>query len=467
MRFWPGTVIVSVLAFPLAACDTGDSNPGVGPTPVADCTNTQATAPNGYWVDGNTVCTPDAKPHLFHGVDRPSMEWSATGENLSLRDFKLMGDGNYPDDPTVAPAAWHANIVRVALNQDWWLQDDTSGNVNPNYAPGYAALVDQVVKWAEEADLDVMLDLHWSDTGNFAVKANQQDMADLHSLLFWEQVSARYQNDGRVLFELYNEPNTVTAEVWLHGGPFTNGTTSYTVVGMQQLYDAIRATGANNLVVVGGLDWAYDLSFVSSLPVVGYNILYATHPYNNSPEREPSDWDDYWGDLTTTKPVIVTEFGDESGACDPKWDETLIPYADRHNASWTAWAWYPGGCQFPSLIVDWTGTPDAPGTVVKKALLGYKNDTAALPARPMPPQPDAGPDASPPDASPPDASPPDASPGVEDGGVDGGMEAGIDGGVDGGVEADAAADADGDDGGSVTTSDAGNAGDAGTPGDGG
>jgi hypothetical protein len=31
---------------------------------------------------------------------------------------------------------------------------------------------------------------------------------------------------------------------------------------MQQLYSAVRAAGADNLVVAGGIDWAYDLSGV-------------------------------------------------------------------------------------------------------------------------------------------------------------------------------------------------------------
>ena len=35
---------------------------------------------------------------------------------------------------------------------------------------------------------------------------------------------------------------------------------------MQQLYDTVRATGAQNLVIIGGLNWAYDLSGVPAQP---------------------------------------------------------------------------------------------------------------------------------------------------------------------------------------------------------
>jgi hypothetical protein len=75
--------------------------------------------------------------------------------------------------------------------------------------------------------------------------------------------------------------------------------------------------------------------------------------------------------------VIVTEFGDLSTACSGDYSSKLISYADKHGASWTAWAWFPGGCTFPALINDWQGAPSASGTVVKAALAGY-NDPSRL-----------------------------------------------------------------------------------------
>ncbi len=103
-------------------------------------------APGGYYVNGNTICTADGRAHLFHGVDRPSLEWSSGGENLSLADFRLM-------------ASWNTNVVRVALNQDFWLAE------SPIFDPSYAGMVDSAVAWAEAEGMDVILDLHWSDAG--------------------------------------------------------------------------------------------------------------------------------------------------------------------------------------------------------------------------------------------------------------------------------------------------------------
>ena len=360
--FRSGAVLLSSSLFAasitvgIAACDVG-SAPTEGddtPTAITGCTPAggalPATAPDGYYVNGNTVCTQEGKAHLFHGVDRPSLEWDPEGNQLSAADLQAM-------------ASWHANVVRIALNQDFWL----SGS--PQFSAGYAARVDEMVQWAEAAGLDVILDLHWSDRGDFSVKPGQQPMADAHSIDFWKEVAARYKGDGRVLFELYNEPHDVPPAVWLSGGK--GGQADYAASGMQQLHDAVRGAGAENLVIVGGLNWAYDLSHVTDHAVQGHNILYATHPYNNSAERQPGKWSGSFGYLTKTAPVIVTEFGDGSGSCSASWDQQVIAYADTHHASWTAWAWWSGDCKFPSLLTDWNGGVTKEGEVVKAALLGY------------------------------------------------------------------------------------------------
>jgi endoglucanase len=139
----------------------------------------------------------------------------------------------------------------------------------------------------------------------------------------------------------------------------------------------VRATGAHNLVIVGGLYWGYDLSHVPANRIDGYNILYSTHPYNNAPARGPRFWDVYWGALTATDPVIVTEFGDTNPTCAPDFAAQVVAYADAHGAGWTAWGWYPGGCAFPALINDWAGTPSALGELVGSALATYDDPPAS------------------------------------------------------------------------------------------
>jgi endoglucanase len=330
-----------------------------------------------YTVQGAQVMGASGKAHLFRGVNRPSLEWNSTGDQLSEVDYSWM------------QGTWNANVVRIPLNQDFWLSD------SPIYDPGYAGTVDQQVQWAEATGMDVILDLHWSDQGNYGIVSLnpsnnqatctsasdgdcQQTMADAHSVTFWQQVAAKYKGDAHVLFELYNEPHvggympaTGDWNTWLNGNPggFEHG--------MQELYTTVRGTGAKNLVIVGGLAWAYNLSGVASNPVNGTNILYATHPYQTDAENT---WSANFGNLSQTYPVIATEFGDRSQNCTAAYASDFIAYANKKSSgnnpanelSWTAWAFYAASntCTFPALISDWNlYTPTAQGAVVMSALV--------------------------------------------------------------------------------------------------
>jgi endoglucanase len=309
---------------------------------------TPPIAPGGYYVQGPTIYDAKGQPHLFHGLDRPSLEWNWSGDRLSPDDYRLM-------------AGWKANVVRLSLNQGFWLAGSSV------YAPGYERVVEQNVANIEAEGMDVILDLHWSDRGDFATKPAQQRMADQNSVAFWRAVAEKFKGDGRVIFELYNEPHDVPWEVWKNGGPSGDG---FTVAGMQALYDAVRSTGAHNLVVIGGLRYAFDLSGVPQHRIQGYNIVYATHPYNFSDKQQPT-WNTAWGFLAATDPIIISEFGDTSGSCANTYYSQVIEYANSRRMSWSGWAWYVSGCAFPSLIADWAGTPTPAGQVAKNALLAY------------------------------------------------------------------------------------------------
>jgi hypothetical protein len=303
------------------------------------------TSSSAYAVSGRQFQKQGTK-RVFHGLDRPSLEWDSHGEKLSRADLELM-------------AGWGADTVRISLNQDFWLAD------SPSYDAGYAPLIDKMVSCAHSADLDVILDLHWSDRGDYGVTPGQQPMADAHSVEFWQELAARYKNNSRILFELYNEPHDVPWSVWRDGGP----TTGFTAVGFQDLYDAVRGAGAENVVLAGGLQYAFDLSGVPQNRLRGYNIGYVTHPYNNI-GKQPSDWPAAFGDIAAYYPVIATEFGDTT-SCSASYNQSFITYAASLDISWTGWAWWveaTNPCAFPTLISDWNGTPTTAGAVVKAAL---------------------------------------------------------------------------------------------------
>jgi endoglucanase len=298
-------------------------------------------APCGYYVDGNKVLSVnDGSAHLFHGVARPSLEWASSGDHISAADADLM-------------KAWKVNTVRFSLNQGFWLPGTS------DYAPNYQAGIAQYVSLYERRGFDIILDLHWNSlppAGSPTSVTGQQNGPDARSVTFWQQVAAAYKNDGHVLFELYNEPHDLSDDQWFSG--------------MSGLYNAVRSAGADNLVLIGGLDWAFDLTVMSRRPIAGYNIMLASHPY-----QDKQDFAGKVDSLAGQYPIILTEFGDRSGSCSTQTSTTTISHANQMGYSWTAWAWYPqtgsAACTFPSLISDWASTPTAEGTVAKNALLGY------------------------------------------------------------------------------------------------
>jgi endoglucanase len=234
----------------------------------------------------------------------------------------------------------------------------------------YAASVDAAISKANARGMYAILDLHWSDVQGRApcdagCFSGQQPMPDADSIVAWQRIAQRYANLPGVVFDLYNEPHDVAWPCWRDGGCTVVSSTpgvTYTAVGMQQLFDAVRGLGAGNLVLVGGLDWAYDLSGVGAgFALTGSDIAYDTHVYTQWHSTR-ADWDAHFGALAASRAVVATEFG--STDCSTAAPTRLLDYfeapAGRKSArmSWAIWSWNdPGSCSQPSVIADWSGTP--------------------------------------------------------------------------------------------------------------
>jgi endoglucanase len=309
-----------------------------------------------YTVVGNSIENANGQKVLVQGVDRPSLEWSCSGSSATGS-----GSGIPASDFTTMRTDWNSNAVRIPLDQDRWLTNAAQ------YCSTYKANVEAAVNEAEAAGMIVILDLHWSDQGNLATTASgQQCMPDQNSVTFWQQMATLYKGDPNVWFELYNEPyppgssQSAQWNTWQNGGSVTcsalvgGNTATWNTPGMQTLVNTVRATGANNIVIAGGLSYSSNLNSVPSL--TGSNVAYAIHIYRQSAGASWSTagWDSQFGSTSATKPVIATEFGDQG--CDgSQFDPQLLSYFRSHNVGYTAWAWYAGSCNFTSIITNAAG----------------------------------------------------------------------------------------------------------------
>ena len=175
-----------------------------------------------------------------------------------------------------AIAAWHANAVRVPLNEDCWL--GLNGQPSFGTQAGYQQAIETWVTDLNAAGLYAVLDLHWTAPGTHDADG-QRPMPDDHSAAFWSSVAGAFESNHAVVFDAFNEPYSpagngnsslaVSWSCWLNGGcpvpvanqnDTINDSDTYSAVGMQAMVNAIRSTGATQPILLGGLSYANDLS---------------------------------------------------------------------------------------------------------------------------------------------------------------------------------------------------------------
>lgn len=291
---------------------------------------------------GDNIVDNEGKVIRLKGIARPSLEWNAQGEFLSEQDFANM-------------KKWGANAIRISLNQSSWFKSkplDVKGS--------YKQIIDAIVYHATQNGMVIILDLHWTKDGG------QPNMADKDSLKFWKGVATQYKDFGNVIFELFNEPANIEQDVWL------NGNRAY--AGYQALYDAVRSTKAQNICIINGMQWGFNLDFINAhdeykYAIKGYNIVYGSHPYRRSYDAIYSSL----AGIISRYPILFTEFGDDDAkdypnSFAPAYTNTLL-FLNQYNGSYTAWAWWvsPDNPAFPTLIGDWEkATPINGGVIVKE-----------------------------------------------------------------------------------------------------
>jgi aryl-phospho-beta-D-glucosidase BglC (GH1 family) len=342
-------------------------------------------------VDGNRFVDGNGKTVQLRGVNVSDLESVAVmGWNTSNP-----WDNGKPQWPALA--SWKINAVRFPLNEASWLDytcvDSNNKQVNPDPGNNYKQTVEETVAEATAAGFYVILDLHWSAPSNICPQW-QNAMADAdHSPAFWTAIANTFKDNPAVIFEMFNEPFLPETEsgwsTWLNGGPYNlvgnpgSSSATWQVAGEQQLIQAVRTTGATNVILVGGLAYSNDLTgWPTHTPQDPQGQLGAAwHTYSNNPYVDVvsagSSTVNMVSAVSANVPVAITEIGDVDGpGTTPGFAEAMLPFADKAGYSYFGWTWNVWGQSANDLILDASGTPTQGfGTYFKQHLICRASST--------------------------------------------------------------------------------------------
>ena len=322
--------------------------------------------PQTLHVVGNKVLNKDGKDVWLQGANVVSLEFLVNGDHV-LRSI------------LVAVDEWKANAIRLPVKDDYWFGKEANDG-----GKKYREMLDAAITLAANHGAYTILDLH-------RFRAPQQRHAD-----FWKDAATRYKNHPAVLFDLFNEPHGTSWEVWKNGGFVEDkdapadednfltpeekalNAKGFHSIGMQALINVVRETGAKNIVLVGGLDWAYDLSGIAKGFDVddkgGNGIIYSTHIY---PWK--SDWQNKVLVVADKYPILLGEVGASNKKMEfipaenqedaATWVPRVLGFIQKYKLHWTAWSMHPGTS--PVLITGWDYAPTPEwGAFAKRALAG-------------------------------------------------------------------------------------------------
>lgn len=344
-----------------------DAEPSPTPDPTDPPDPGDGTAP-ALRVSGNKLVDAEGTTRRMLGVNRSG------GEFMCVQGRGIF-DGPVDDASVKAIADWNANTVRIPLNEECWLG---LSNIMPEYAgANYINAVKDLVAKVKANGMTPMLELHWSYgqyTGNSAgcsdVHAScQKPMPDMqYTPSFWTSVANTFKDDPTVAFDLFNEPypdratstTTQAWQCWRDGG--TCPGIGYEVAGMQDLVDAIRNTGAKNLILAGGLAYSNDLSqWLTYKPTdPAGNLAAAWHVYNFNTCSNESCWNSTLAPVAAQVPLLAGEIGENT--CSHGFVDQVMKWFDDRGLSYLGWTWNTWDCNTgPALISGYDGTPTAYG----------------------------------------------------------------------------------------------------------
>lgn len=253
----------------------------------------------------------------------------------------------------VLAAGWEMNFVRMHMDP-YWSDDPNQESVRYEGHERFSETrfrkyLDEVfvpmVEYANSKGLYVVMRPPGVSPEQIAVYDSYQKFL----LLVWDIVSShkKIRNNGKVMFELANEPIHIKGPDGTFAGSgeahFKNAQIYF-----QAIIDKIRENGARNIIWVPGLGYQSQYAGYATHRFTGENIGFAIHVYpgwyNSDAEEDPKEniegsivgggyegfqrgWDAQIGPVAEYAPIMVTEMDWAPAKYDSSWGKSITGVA--------------------------------------------------------------------------------------------------------------------------------------------
>jgi hypothetical protein len=244
-----------------------------------------------------------------------------------------------------------ADLVRFQVSQ-FALDPKSKG-----HDPGYRDEVLAAVAQTRAAGYNVLLSMQWHGQ---AGPSDSKGLPTAGTRRAWRRLAEDLGEDRGILFEIFNEPP---------GNPRTRAEWEPWRKSMQATVDALRKVGAQNVLLVPGMQYSRSLEGAPAIDDPLGQLGYAVHPYLGQHNQTRAQWQKKFGDYAAIHPVMATEFNAQSGGnyCRPEMAgqaEALLDYLREKQIGLVAWA-----LDMPNLM-----EPDGSYTTLDDLVCGERRE---------------------------------------------------------------------------------------------
>jgi len=307
------------------------------------------------------------------GPDYASSFWQKFKDNyITYDDIKFIADCG-------------ANTIRIPFHYKLFTNEDYMGLNDEN--EGFRR-IDQVIEWARESGLHVILDMHDAPGGqtgdniddSYAYPFLMVSEPSQHKFCeIWKKIAEHYKDEPVVLgYELINEP---VATYFKADEDMLN---SKLVDLLKRGIKAIRSVDGNHIILVGSPQWNSNFKPFEGVDFGDDNIMFTCHRYGGPATadaiRSYIDFRDASG-----KPMYMGEIGHNTD----EWQADFVKAMKENDIHYTFWPYKKAmnscmvGYALPEgwdAIVKFTESPRSSYAEVRDSLPDRKAAVASLDA---------------------------------------------------------------------------------------